>query len=747
MSARHLIPLLLLLGVGSPASAQRFTPHWWSSNLVEQIDDTITTEDHHLANLGQLHFMASNAYHYLNTITDTNHPLYDADLSRIHTHLTAFTNLTPETAYLAANVGQLKWTVQPFYDLLNATTNTHLWPHGMEALTNHYPWANNTPEADEYALATVGQLKYAFSFDPPPKIQPLSGHPLRREIARFLTQTTYGPTWHAITNLEHTINTTFNGDRIAAFSHWIDQQFDMPYNSLFDYNLAADKRYWKDKGYTDSPPLEIVNKEEPHTLNRRSGHWFLMVHAPDQLRHRLAFLWSQIFVVSELGNELRRHHYGLAKYYDMLARNASSTNFVSFLHDVTYSPVMGYYLTHLKNDGSKGEPDQNYAREIMQLFTIGKHHLNPDASPKFNPDGSLEETYTTADVANLAEVFTGLSYSRFLSHETDTSYSNRTANLTINESFTRKHYGDHSQLPFRYYVQTFEHPMILFPENNSTAPKTYLGIEATNLTGYAAITQALDLLANHASTAPFICKQLIQKLITSNPSPAYIRRTVNTWNQSSGNLRTVTKAILLDPEARSLSAAARPDFGKLKEPLLRHTALMRAFHAASGLSVTNLAEFGYPATNFPHATLLEYSGKFNVIHPLLQFPFSAPSVFNFFPPDYSPPGTALADRGLLAPEMKLFSDTAFTTLANQLFYLCTTHLDLGVSGKSDDDIYINLDSFTNFPPATLATNWSLLLSAGTLNPANITPVSTASESTLRTLLHRTLLTPDAAIQQ
>ncbi|WP_035614510.1 DUF1800 family protein [Haloferula sp. BvORR071] len=250
----------------------------------------------------------------------------------------------------------------------------------------------------------------------PPTPAVLTGDALTRDVSRFLTQATFGATKAEIDALVSSIQTTYGGDRLAAYSAWIDTQLGYDQTKLLDYTEAADAHEWNLRG---ASPSNFTNNDEPAYHNRRRGWWLISTKARDQLRQRAAFALSELFVVSEDLALLRNKHYGLANYYDQLGSRVDG-NFRTLLGDVSKSPVMGKYLSHLQNqktvtDGSGNvliSPDENYAREILQLFSIGLVELHPDGTLKLGSDGLPITTYDNDDITNLARVFTGWSFSK-----------------------------------------------------------------------------------------------------------------------------------------------------------------------------------------------------------------------------------------------------------------------------------------------------------------------------------------------
>jgi uncharacterized protein (DUF1800 family) len=359
-----------------------------------------------------------------------------------------------------------------------------------------------------------------------------------------------------------------------------------------------------------------------------SPNWFKnVVNGPDQLRQRMAFALSEIFVVSHNGGPLTFNSgQTLAYYYDILTNNALG-NFRTLLERVTLSPTMGQFLNMWRNAAANPllgtHADQNYAREIMQLFTVGLVKLNIDGSVQTDSSGNPIATYSQADVANLANVFTGWA-SQSVSHVGDAAWEYDNDNTA---------------------------PMTAYQNYHDTTQKTIIGGVTVPAGGTAQsdLDLALDTLFNSPNVGPFISKQLIERLVTSNPSPAYIQRVAEVFNNDGtgirGNLLAVATAILTDPEA---TAAGGNQYGKLREPLLRLTSLWRAFDAYDGSG--GLSEYPIIATGM--ASFGEY-------------PLDSPSVFNFFRPDFQMPG-ALAADGLVSPEFQITNENSLVLTANSL---------------------------------------------------------------------------------
>ena len=415
--------------------------------------------------------------------------------------------------------------------------------------------------------------------------------------SRFLAQATFGPSMTEIRAL---------GDR-ATFDAWFEAQR----TARISTELAAVR--------SSTPSNGVIPQDA------RIERWFHnAVQGPDQLRQRMAFALSEIMVVSDASGALEGETVMLAAYYDILARNALG-NFRTLLGEVTLSQAMGHYLSMFQNqkpDPDNGiRSDENYAREVMQLFTIGLENLNLDGTGKGTP------TYTQADIENLARVFTGWSYP------------------------TGNFYDTSDEQP--------DQPMRAYSTFHDFTAKTLIGNTPVpaGLSPQQDLDLALDTLFNHPNVGPFIGRQLIQRLVTSNPSPAYVARVASVFNNNGsgvrGDLYAVARAILLDPEARSGQVTDPQRFGKLREPLLRLTHLWRAFGG-----VSKLGRYDYAA---PEVDLAEA-------------PLRSPSVFNFFRPRYQPTG-ALARAGLVAPEFQITNENSITAVSNTLSYFAGIYRD------------------------------------------------------------------------
>jgi uncharacterized protein (DUF1800 family) len=502
------------------------------------------------------------------------------------------------------------------------------------------------------------------------------------EASRFITKSTFGTTQADI-------------DRVMqlGYSGWIDEQFTKP--SRTHLANIAEMTATLTETSTQIGPTWMQN-----------SFWRNALTGEDVLRQRVSFALSQIFVVSQMNPDIGVRM--AAGYYDILGRNAFG-NFRQLLEEVTLSPAMGVYLSHLgnrKTDLATGRlPDENYAREIMQLFTIGLYQLNQDGTVKVDPsDGQPIETYGVADIQGLAKVFTGFSWGG-----PDTS-SARFVNRIVGNS-------DRDILPMQGY-----------PQFHETGPKSFLGRTINTSTPNDSLKQALDILFNHENVGPFIGRLLIQRMVTSNPSPAYVGRVAaafaNNGKGVRGDMKAVIRAVLLDPEAANPPAEWAIVNGRIREPVLRMTALLRALGATS-----TSKEFRIDTTDNP-------------ANSLGQSPMRAPSVFNFYRPGYVPPNSELsrtrlgaADRVPVAPELQITNEVS---VAGWL---------IAAKGVIDSGIGSGTDVKPAFAPLTaMAHNPSALVDRLILllAPANQIPQSLRNEIVTEVLTITLPTTGDAA---
>ncbi len=450
----------------------------------------------------------------------------------------------------------------------------------------------------------------------------------RADAFRLLTQGTFGP---VEADISHVMS--------VGAAAWVDEQLAKPVHLVHLARWQADDEAVKakKKGDTAGAPSVV------------SSFYQQALQADDQLRQRTAYALSQIFVVS-LADLASERAPSVASYQDMLTADAFG-NFRTLLQDVAMHPAMGQYLSHMKNrkeDLVLGRvPDQNFAREVLQLFSIGLQQLNIDGTLKLDVNGQPIETYGTADIEGLSSVFTGFSW-----------YGPDTSNERFNGNI---------QDPDRLVK-----PMQGYPQFHSTLEKRFLGkvVAPQNPADPAAsLKVALDTIYAHPNVGPFIARRLIQRLVASAPSPDYVRRVAAVFNNNGqgvrGDLKAVVRAILLDNEARSPTRAKDPQFGKVKEPVLRLTAFLRAFGVQSDSGVVLMT-----MTDDPGLTLA-------------QTPLRSPSVFNFYRPGFVPPGGELAALGMTAPEMQITDETSVAGYANYMLTVVRVGVgQKGVDGKA-----------------------------------------------------------------
>jgi uncharacterized protein (DUF1800 family) len=428
------------------------------------------------------------------------------------------------------------------------------------------------------------------------------------EAVRFLNQATCGATQADI-------------DRLMQIGYlpWLDEQFAMSaqHSHVQQVKRVAAQRL--DGSWVNRPTVWDVN----------DSMWLGMIKS-DQLRQRIMFALSQIFVVSLRDGSTYYLGSGLAAYVDMLYAKGFG-NWRDLIEGVALSTAMGSYLSHIYNreDLANGvRPDQNFAREVMQLFTIGLWQLNADGSRKLDGNGKPIPTYNGADVAGAARVMTGWTFDA----ATDLHWE--------------RYYGfwEAADMPVQ------ERPMKAFPAYHSRGEKKFLGVTipaSTVSNPVGELKTLLDTLFNHPNTAPFFCKQMIQRLVTSNPSAAYISRVVAVFNNNGsnvrGDLKAVIKAILLDPEARDNASVTLPTFGRVREQILRMTQVMRVFKATPDADPDS---YGIGLWAYDRSK------------GLWQTPLGSPTVFNFYFPGYAPPNSTLSAQSLVAPEIQIVTQSS-----------------------------------------------------------------------------------------
>ena len=482
------------------------------------------------------------------------------------------------------------------------------------------------------------------------------GTPSEEHASRFLAQATWGPRTSDITALR-----SFGPN---AYEQWIDHQltisptFTGPYISYLEQRLSSDNALGS-AGWDDLPHFFTNQSSFAHFRENLNTVWMRnALFGEDQLRQRTTWAFSQILVIGPRCNSFAK---AASSWYDTIHTHAFG-NYREMLYNVSIHPWMGWWLSHVGNekatqvgtaaDGSPvlQMPDENFAREIMQLFSIGLWELNMDGTRKLDVEGNPIPTYTNDDITQVARVFTGLTY------QSGASGRDIYSAVPMDVVESRHDTGQAAQVAIY-----------------GAAEKTFLGHSLpAGQTTLEDIDDTIDILINHPNTPPFISKNLIQHLVTSNPSPAYVERVsiifADDGSGTRGNLAAVIKAILLDPEARNLSYALNPNSGRLKGPMLRTVALARYTQAGSDTPAL-YDDTGIQFWNPRKATMFaDY----------LEYPFEAPSVFNFYEPGYSRPGE-IRDNNLLSPEFQIMNALTSTTIPNRL-------LDFIENGFHDDSV-------------------------------------------------------------
>ena len=491
----------------------------------------------------------------------------------------------------------------------------------------------------------------------------------RIRAAHFLSHATFGPTMDEIEGLAQRIR------RVGykkALDQWIDRQFELPASTHVD--LAIEMLH--DNGYPNFENRPAMNLPVRY---RYDAWWHRAIASEDQLRQRMAWALSQIFVVNDAARHNRStieptglpRYAGYSQYYDIFVHNAFG-NYRDVLGEVTFHPIMGFFLTHLNNrkaDPQRGiYPDENYARECMQLFTIGLHKFKDLAGTvATDSKGNPIETYDNEDIKTMARVFTG---------------------MTFNSS------GFDG-------AQRYTMPMKMVNQMHDLEEKVLLDgtVLQRRTRGLNDVNAALDMLFNQFETAPFVSRLLIQRFTHSNPSEDYLKAVARAFVGSMGenrpyhtgprgDLKAVVKTILLRNEASGLrierirdsnnkiiavQATSRPnDRSHLHEPVLRYIAFIRAFEGESN-AVKGRFHLG------------------NTTASLNQSPFQSPTVFNFYSPDFQPAGP-LSGTGMVAPEFEIFTSVAANRMFNRFRNdVVDENIDLGRINGVQRKVRLNFD--------------------------------------------------------
>lgn len=509
---------------------------------------------------------------------------------------------------------------------------------------------------------------------------PIKGSPnysSAKDAARFLAQTTFGATAKEI-------------DRVISMgkSAWLDEQFAKPQTK---HLALLDKRF-EQIGFVVEPVQDDNEEGYLRDLQRSDIWWEVALWGDDQLRQRVAYSLSQILVISNVSDVLYNDTRGIANYQDILAQHAFG-NYRDLLKAVTLNPMMGEYLSMVRNEKADPNrnirPDENYAREIMQLFSIGLVQLNLDGSIQLDAQNNPIPTYDQTTVKELARVFTGWNMA------------------TINHWWEWTESGASEILPMKPFNNYHDFgAKVLFGDQHIAADKT----------PEQDVDAALDILFAHPNVAPFISKQLIQRLITSNPTPAYVARVAAVFNDNGqgvkGDMRAVVRAIVMDDEAQNGYQTAPNTFGKLREPILKTAHLWRAFKGTGTPTKLANGKVTPPRIRFLGSNRL-----------MGQRPFGSNSVFNFYRPDYQHPGE-LKNANMNSPEFQILTESMImsktSTLSNAIFWRDTPHdwLEPTIEGVWDafsPRLHLDRERELSKNPAELLDHLNLILMAGQMS--------------------------------
>ena len=521
-----------------------------------------------------------------------------------------------------------------------------------------------------------------------------NGPSVDADAVRFLAQATFGPTPSDIAHV-----------RAVGYTGWLNEQFGMAPSTETQY-LDWFATTFPDDYLSDDTRLEIWTINSVGTPDPSRGGY--PNNAPtDQLRQRVAFALSEIFVVSNSNGTLDYEPWALASFYDLLAADAFG-NYRDLLEDVTRHPAMAIFLSMIQNQKADPDqnihPDENYAREVLQLFSIGLNWLKDDGTLLLS-NGQPIPTYNQAVVRGFAAVFTGWDWD-------NTGCGDTSGYCCDQDTYSYCGPSDRDDVRWRKSLQPVE------AYHDNVADKQLLNYGGVALAdgvlhagdAQAELTAALDNIFLHPNVGPFVATRLIQRLVTSNPSPGYVQRVAGVFDndgsvqQVRGNLRAVVQAILLDVEARYGQWRSPDTFGKLREPLLKATHLWRAMEGKStGGRVDSLNSYPGPEEQYGQA------------------PLRSPSVFNFFKPDFRPPGE-LATRGLYSPEVQILSDTtAISTPANYYYAIFCDYTSSTSCYYSDDPSTLQMNEARDYAlaasnPAHLIDQYNLLFLSGQMSP-------------------------------
>ena len=688
-----------LLGVAVTASAQ--TPPATSSpvhrfyNTARQVHFYTISDAEKLAVQQTLptYIYEGVAYNAYATPATEAQPVYRFYNVKTNAHF--YTIDAAERQYVAANYPDYRFEGTAYYALpasaaaaISATRALPVYrfynPSGKTHFYTISEAEKNSTIQSQPAYVFEGPAFYAFAAASPAAVPP-------SDAARFLTQATFGARTVA----------DINALSQSGYRGWLDAQFATPAGTPHIDYLNAIK----------------ANGDRVEEQHAYESVWQQFLYNENQLRARVAFALSEIMVISNIAPD--QDTWALASWMDMLYRNAFG-NYRTLLEDVTLHPAMGYYLNMLGNDredpAAGFKPNENYAREVMQLFSIGLVQLNSDGTAQRNAQGQTIPTYVQADVEEFARVYTGWSFAG--------------GNVLDSHAFDR-------------VAENWTQPMRAWPSHHSTGSKRLLNgtVLPAGQSAEKDLKDALDNLFNHPNVGPFMARRLIQFLVTSNPTPAYVGRVAAKFNNNGqgvrGDLRAVVEAILLDAEARDASVVTSTTFGKQKEPVIRFVNLLRGTGALATNGANSIWWLDNPDDH------------------LGQSPLLAPSVFNFFSPFFARAGT-VAQAGLVSPEFQITTETQAVGRAN---FFNRVIYDREFGFRDEGKLVLNYEPFKDLvnQPSVLVDHFNLLFTAGGMSVTTrtaiidmLTAMQAKGESRtdrVRAALLMVFVSPDYVIQK
>ncbi|MCB0688868.1 MAG: DUF1800 domain-containing protein [Saprospiraceae bacterium] len=529
------------------------------------------------------------------------------------------------------------------------------------------------------------------------------------QASRFLAQSTFGANEDLIEQVAQ-----------IGFETWIDDQMSLP---------MTDMQAKIDETFTEVSQWHLLNggdsseiPDRPNWIVFNYAWWDANMRNQDLLRQRVAFALSEIFVIS-VQSDLEGYGDGLANFYNVLSRHAFG-NYRDLLRDVSLHPCMGFYLSHLNNPKTDVEnntrPDENYAREIMQLFSIGLYELNADGTRKHDNDGHDIPTYGQTEIKEMAKIWTGLSVAGVIPNM----------------------YDEEPYFGIGIYTADMTLPMKMYEEYHEPGEKHLVGgiTVPAGQTGMGDIESAIDVLFNHPNVGPFISRRLIQRLIKSNPTPLYIERVAKVFDDNGsgvrGDLGAVVKAILLDPEARDCDELSDESSGMLREPFVRYS------HFARALNIEQYYDRYWNACY----SFWESTG---------QSVMAAKSVFNFFLPDFQPNGP-IAEKELVAPEFQIHNSRTSIGMINEINRWAVYNVVMYGWEENNPEVILDIDDLKDYArdPEVLINKLDILFTHGQLTQRTRDIIKEAIDAQIygdyranrvRLAIYLIMISPDYAI--